>query len=454
MTDRISTALTYAEEHHDNTLSGFKDFLRIRSVSSMPEHDADMTVAAQWLVKRMNEIGMKRVEIFPTLGHPIVYGECLDAGADKPTVLIYGHYDVQKPDPLEDWNSDPFEPTTVGDNLYARGVSDNKGDIVAALAALGALDNTGGLPINVKLMFEGEEEVATGNLPPFLDAQRELLSCDFCLNVDGGMHAEGIPSIDYSLRGMALFWLEVNGPRQDIHSGQYGGTVQNPIHVLSGLIAKLHDENGRIAVPGIYDDVRPLGEDERTLLAKAGKDEAYFLEASGVPALWGDPDYTPVERVGARPTCEVLMFKAGEEKTAITASAKALISFRLVPDQKPEEIHRQFDDFIAANMPPTVTWTLTYRGGSNASVMDLDSPYLQTLSRTLETVWGQPPVYGRVGGGIPVVAALAQQLGIQTVLTGVSLPDDNFHGPNEKIHLPSWRGGIKVLIHYFVELAN
>lgn len=450
-----SAALTYLEENHERFQSELIELLRIPSISHDPAYKHDMDKAARWLANKLRTIGMDHVEILPTAGHSVVYGESLNGGTSGPTVLVYGHYDVQSPEPLEDWKSKPFEPDIRNENLYARGASDMKGQTLAAVNAVEAILKTENLPINIKFLIEGEEEIGSKHLNEFLVAHREKLACDLSLNTDaGGMPDAGTPSICYSLRGGASFKLDIFGPTQDIHSGEYGGVIQNPIHVLSRLIADLHDAHGHVTLPGFYDKVRRIDEEEHAELARLPFDDEFLLRHSGAPALWGEPEFIPAERIGARPTMEVVMFNAGQPKSAIPAGASARFAFRLVPDQDPNEVHQQFRRYLEAHAPPTVRWELEFRGGGHGIITSRKSPEVLAMKNALQTAFGREPIFQRVGGGIGAVLMFKQTLGIDSVLTGFSLYDDNFHGPNEKLHLPTWRKGMAALVHFFHNLVN
>lgn len=450
----LKPSLEYAKNNKESFITEMKYFLSIPSISTNKENKADMQVAADWLKEQLAEAGMPRVEIISTERHPIVYAENLEAGGESLTVLIYGHYDVQRPDPLDDWDTNPFDPIIKEENLYARGAADNKGDICTAIAALKSIHNHGSLPINIKVLFEGEEEVGSGSVKKFIPQNGDLLAADFCLNLDSGLADYDKPAITYGLRGGVVFKLQVFGPKQALHSGIYGGLVQNPINVLSALIAKIHDEDGRITLPRFYDSVKPISAQEKEILNSEPVDEAKLIKEYDIPALWGDPDFTPIERVSVRPTCDVLKFRAGENKTAISASASASISFRMVADQDGEEIHQQFREFLDEHTPPTVTYQLDLLGGNVGSTMELDTPFIQAMRKAIESVWDKPAVLMRSGGSIPIVSMLQKDLGLDTVLTGITLPDANLHGPNEKIHLPTWEKGIQTLIHFFYLLAE
>ncbi|MGE5463110.1 MAG: dipeptidase [Syntrophothermus sp.] len=450
-----SPALTYLEENHDRFHNELIELVRIPSISIEPEHAQDIQRAAGWLADKLRSMGVEHVEILPTAGHPVVYGDWLHGGPSTPTVLIYGHYDVQFPQPLEDWKSEPFAPEVRGENLYARGVSDMKGQMLAALNAVEAILKTESLPMNLKFLLEGEEEIGSKNLNEFLVQHRQKLACDFALTTDaGGMPDPDTPAICYSLRGGVGFIVDLFGPSQDIHSGEFGGTIQNPIHVMSQLIAGLHDENGHVTLPGFYDRVRKLNEDERAELARLPFDEAYLLKHSGAPALWGEPEFTPLERTVARPTAEVVHFVAGAPKSAIPAKATARFSFRLVPDQDPDEIQQAFRNYVKTHLPPTVTSRLELTGANPGLILDPRSPEVQAMKDALQAAFGNPPILQRGGGGIGAVGMFKKTLGVNTILTGFSLPDDNFHGPNEKLHLPSWKKGMEALVHFFHNIAR
>jgi acetylornithine deacetylase/succinyl-diaminopimelate desuccinylase-like protein len=450
-----SSALKYLEENHERFQNELIELLRIPSISHDPAHKADMDKAAQWLADKLRAIGLNNVEILPTSGHSVVYGEWLKGGDASPTVLIYGHYDVQSAEPLEDWKSQPFEPAVRNDNLYARGASDMKGQTLASVNAVEALIKSDELQLNIKFLLEGEEEIGSKHLNEFLIAHREKLTADFSLNTDaGGMPDAETPSICYGLRGGASFILNIFGPSQDLHSGEYGGVIQNPIHVLSRLIADLHDENGHVSLPGFYDKVRKIDAAEHAELARLPFDDAFLLKHSGAPALWGEPEFIPAERIGARPTMEVVMFEAGQPKSAIPAKASARFAFRLVLDQDPNEVHQQFRGYLENHAPSTVKWELQFLGGGLGIITDRKSPAVAAMQAALQTAFGRLPVFQRSGGGIGAVLMFKHTLGIDSVLTGFSLYDDNFHGPNEKLHLPTWKKGMTALIHFFHGLGD
>ena len=456
MVEQRETALKYARENKESFLKAYQEILAIPSISTEQAQNADIHCAAEWMATQLRSLGMQKVQLFPTpTNHPVVYGEWLGAPG-APTVLIYGHYDVQPVDPLDLWKTDPFTPTVIGENIFARGASDMKGQALITLKAAEALVKTGGLPVNVKWLFEGEEEIGSPSLEVFIAGHKELLACDFAVNPDSGMMGMDYPTITYALRGLAYFELRVFGPAHDLHSGMYGGVVHNPANALAELIAGMHDENGRVTLPGFYDKVRPLSKEERQELARLPIDEKHFLEQTGVPALYGEPGFTANERTGARPTLDVnglLSGFTGEgSKTVIPAWAMAKISTRLVPDQDPEEVHQQLLCYLEENAPADIRWEVKVMAGSLASISDRDNVGVRAMAKALETVWGKKPYFTREGGSIPVVGDMQRLLGVESVVCGFSLPDDNIHAPNEKQHLPTWQRGIDAYIHFFLNL--
>ena len=458
MSDARINALQYAHDHRDLFLEELLEFLRIPSISTDPAHQSDMIRAAEWLESKLKSMGVQKAQLFPTQKHPIVYGEYLFAGSSAPTVLIYGHYDVQPADPLDLWQTDPFEPVIKGNELYARGSSDMKGQILATLKAVESVQLVGRFPVNIKFLFEGEEEIGSPNLPEFLEKNHVLLSSTVALNPDAGMISAEIPTIVYALRGLDYFEVQVFGPDRDLHSGLFGGVIHNPAQVLCDLIAGMHDADGKVTLPGFYESVRPLQEEERKELSRLPIQEEFYYKQTGVAAFWGEEGYSLVERVGARPTLEVngmLSGFVGEgQKTIIPSSAMAKISMRLVPDQDPAEVHQQLLKYLEQHAPKSVKWSAKLLSSGAAGITDRNQPATQALVKALETVWGVRPVFKREGGSIPVVSDMQHYLGIDSVLTGFGLPDDNIHSPNEKLHLPTWNKGIDALINFFYNLAD
>ena len=457
MSDARQGALDYAKQNRERFLADLKELVAIPSVSMQDEHKDDMVRAAEWLAARLTGLGMDNVQLLPTAKHPVVFSEWMGAGKDAPIVLIYGHYDVQPVDPLDLWKTQPYDATRQGDLLFGRGTSDMKGQAVATLVAVESIMRTSGLPVNIKWLFEGEEEMGSPSMEAFLPEHKELLTADFCLNPDAGMIAADKPTITYGLRGLAYFDVFVWGPDHDLHSGLYGGTVLNPAQALIELIAGMHDDQGSITLPGFYDSVRPVSAEEHADMEKLPMDEAFYKSQTGVPELWGEPDYLPVERVGLRPTLEVngiLSGYTGEgSKTVLPAKAMAKISCRLVPDQEAHEVHKQLVQYMEENAPKSVHWEVKLLNAGSSAITDRGLPAIQSMAQAMEKVWGQPPLFKREGGSIPVVAMLQNNIGAESILCGSSLPEDNVHAPNERLHLPNWYKGIDALIHFFYNLA-
>ena len=450
MTDQ---AIAYARQNAPAFLDDLKALVRIPSISTLPENRPDMQRTADWLADRLRRLGFDHVSTLPTAKHPVVYADWLNAGNRKPTLLYYGHYDVQPPDPLKLWRTPPFEPTIVGKNMYARGASDMKGQLIAFLKALESIVRTGSMPVNLKVMLEGEEEVGSPSLRAFMKKYRDLLACTYCLNGDGGIQAPDIPSITYTLRGLTYFEVRVHGPAGDLHSGEFGGAVENPANVLCRVIAGMHDRHGHVTLPGFYDQVRPLSKQERAEGKHALRVDAWWLEHTGAPALGGGEEgYTPTERATARPTLDVnglLSGFTGEgSKTVLPSTAMAKFSMRLVPDQDPAAILRSLGRYLEAHMPPTVTWELIEHASSRPAIVERDSAAVRTATLALEQVWGKKPIFTRQGGSIPVVGLVQEILGVDSLLLGFGLPDDNLHAPNEKLHLPNFRRGVETYIRY------
>jgi acetylornithine deacetylase/succinyl-diaminopimelate desuccinylase-like protein len=457
MTEHEITAINYSNTHRPQFLNSLVELLSIPSISTSPDHTSFMLEAANWVANQLTSLGFTNVKVVPTPRHPIVYGQRI-VDPTLPTVLIYGHYDVQPAEPLDLWVFDPFTPTQRGDNLFARGASDMKGQVVATLSAVQSILSSGEFPVNVKYIVEGEEEIGSPNLTAFLHENKDLLACSFALNPDSGMVGAEIPTIVYALRGLAYFELRVYGPAHDLHSGLFGGVVHNPAIVLSELIAGMHNSQGQITLPGFYQRVIPLDPEERADLAQLPMSDEFYLTNTGAPVLYGEDGFTAQERVGARPTLDVnglySGFTGAGSKTVIPAWAMAKISMRLVPDQDPVEVQAQLVQYLEQKAPKTVRWELTSFANSPAAVTDRNHPAVSALKDALQTVWGTPPVFKREGGSIPVVLDMQKILGVDSVLTGFGLPDDNLHAPNEKLHLPTWYKGIDALVHFFFNLKE
>ncbi len=456
--EKRDLALNYAEQMKEQFLGELIDFIRIPSISTDPEKKEAMVSAANWLKNKLESIGMNNVRIFPTKGHPIVFAECFCAESQAPTVLIYGHYDVQPVDPIDLWQSDPFEATPRGENLHARGASDMKGQVTASIFAVESIMANGKTPVNIKFLIEGEEEIGSPNLVNFIETHKDLLHCDAILNPDAGMIAADIPTITFGLRGMAYFEVRVHGPKHDLHSGLFGGIIHNPAQVLCELIAGMHDQEGRITLPGFYDDVLPLTPEERAELARLPMTDEYYKKNSGVSTLYGEAGYTNIERVSVRPTLEVNGFYSGfigeGSKTIIPAWAMAKISMRLVPNQDPNKVADQLKTYLQQNAPETVRWEMIPLTSGYPSISDIHHPGTRALAKALEKVFQKKPVYKREGGSVPVVADTQRILGVESILSGFGLSDDNIHAPNEKLHLPTWYKGIQSLIHFFYNYAE
>jgi acetylornithine deacetylase/succinyl-diaminopimelate desuccinylase-like protein len=443
--------------HADERLESYKELVRIPSISALPQHAADCRRAAEWIAADLERIGMEHVEVAETGGHPVVYADWLHA-AGAPTVLVYCHYDVQPVDPLELWTSPPFEPVVVGDRILGRGVADDKGQLHLHLRATEALLATrGGLPVNLRFVFEGEEESSSIHLDAWLAANRERLASDFALISDTGFFEGNLPSITIALRGMMYAQVDVIGTEVDLHSGGYGGAVENPANALARIIAGLKDEDGRILIPGFYDDVIELSADDRRRIAELPFDEEAYLERLGLPALHGEAGYSTLERRGARPTLDVNGlwggFQGDGSKTIIPAHAHAKISCRLVSDQDPERIFEAFRDHVLAIAPPGVRVEVHLLGGGHPSLTPIDHPATQAAARALEATFGRAPLYVREGGSIPVCATFEQVLGLPVVLLGFDPPDQRAHAPNEWMDLANYETAIRTVARMWDEVA-
>ncbi|MBI4639926.1 MAG: dipeptidase [Candidatus Tectomicrobia bacterium] len=450
-------AIAFARSNHDRYLLEFKEFLAIPSISTLSEHKPDIQRAAEWVSAQMRNMGLQNVEIMPTAGHPVVYGEWSGAPG-KPTVLIYGHYDVQPVDPLNEWISPPFEPTIRGENIYARGASDMKGQDHAFLKALEALLANGELQVNVKVIMEGEEEIGSPNLEVFVEIHKDKLKCDLALNADSGILRPDLPSIVYGLRGIAYFEVWVYGPDHDLHSGIFGGSVHNPAQVLCELIAGMHDKDGHVTLPGFYDKVLVRSDEERAELARIPHSDEEWRRITGVPQLYGEKGFTTIERLGARPTLEVNGFLSGftgeGSKTVLPAKAMAKISMRLVPYQDDKAIEEQLKEYLRQNALPTVRWEVKNLASSPAVLVKRDTDGVRAAMAALEATFGVKPVFKLEGGSVPVVSMVQAQLGVDSILMGFGLPDDNLHSPNEKLHLPTYYRGIEAYIRFFSAVAQ
>jgi len=439
----------------DATRAELFDFLRIPSVSARSEHDADTRRCAEWLQGAMTRAGLS-VELHETAGHPIVLGEWRGAGPDAPTLLVYGHYDVQPAEPLELWESPAFEPTVRDGRIYARGSVDDKGQLFLHVKAIEAhLATAGVLPVNVIVLAEGEEEVGSEHLAEFVESHEERLRCDAVVISDSAMFAPGVPSILSSLRGLAYFQIDVVGPTGDLHSGSYGGAVVNPAMALARVLATLHDADGRVAIPGFYDAVRAWPEAVRAQMRALPFDEERFRAEVGAPALGGEAGYTVLERLWTRPTCEVNGLLAGYTgegaKTVLPARAMAKVSCRLVPDQDPATVERLMAEHVARVAPPGVTVTVRHLHGGRPWRAELEGPLFDAARRALATEFGREPVITGEGGSIPVVGDFARILGAPVLLVGFGLPGENAHVPHEWMSVENFEKGMRVMARLYAE---
>ena len=433
-------------------------FLRIPSISAAPEHKADVRRSAEWLAAALRRTGFGTVEVWETEndGHPAVYAE-RHVSDDAPTVVVYGHHDVQPVDPLELWESPPFEPTVRGEDLYARGAVDDKGQVLFHLLGLeAALAAYGEIGVNLKVLVEGEEELGSPNFPALLRANRERLRCDVVVVSDTGIFDKDTPSMCVGMRGLVYCQLDVYGPRVDLHSGSFGGGVPNPATEVARLVAALHDDERRVTIPGFYDRVVPLSDRERELMAALPFDEAAWLRDATSTATLGEAGYSTLERVGARPTAEVNGIWGGYtgtgQKTIVPATAHAKLSFRLVADQRPEEVEAAVRAWIAERLPDGLRHEVTFIGGVRPCLTPLDHPAVEAATRAMEEAFGKRVLYTREGGSGPE-ADLAEILEAPVVFLGVGLPDDRIHSPNEKVHLPYLVKGAEAAAYLWRELA-
>jgi acetylornithine deacetylase/succinyl-diaminopimelate desuccinylase-like protein len=457
MTTTTTDLEAYLDANRDRRMASYEAFLRIPSISALPQHAADCKRAAEFIADELRGMGVEHVEVSPTGGHPVVYGDWLHA-AGAPTVLVYGHYDVQPVDPLELWESPPFEPKVRDGRIVARGAADDKGQVHMHLRATEAILATKRrLPVNLRFLFEGEEESASEHLEKWLGGNRARLSADVAVISDTGFFEGNLPAITLSLRGLMYAQIDVTGAPVDLHSGGFGGAVENPANALARIIAELKGEDGRIRIPGFYDDVVELSRADRSALAELPFDEDAYREALGLPALVGEVGYTTLERRGVRPTLDVNGiwggFQGDGTKTIIPAHAHAKVSCRLVANQDPDRIFELFRDHVARVAPPGIRTTVTSLGGGRPSLTPLDHPATRAAARAIEAAFGRPPLYIREGGSIPVCASFERVLGLPVVLAGFTNPDDNAHAPNESMVLDNYERGIRAIARLWDEIA-
>jgi acetylornithine deacetylase/succinyl-diaminopimelate desuccinylase-like protein len=458
MNANINSAIKSAHKNYKNIISDLSEFLRIKTISADSNYSKEMASGAQWLVNYLKSLGAVETRILKTKKYPVVYGNLSIAGKNKPTILIYGHYDVQPVDPLELWKSDPFEPVIKNGLLFARGSSDMKGQMMVVLGAIKSIIGVDSLPVNLKFMFEGEEEIGSPSIRTFLTEHKELFKSDFVLNLDAGMISKDKPTIVYGLRGLAYFEIYITGPAQDLHSGLFGGVVYNPIQALSELISRMKNSEGVIQLPGFYDDVLPLSQEEKTALEKLGMDDKFYKDQTGVKRLYGEKGFSSTERVGARPTLDINGIFGGYigegPKTVIPSKAMAKLSMRLVPEQTPEKVKKQLVKFMEQNAPKEIKWELKMMTSDPASLTDMDFYGTRCFAQAIGEIWRIPPVYQRGGGSIPIVSHMQKILGLESVLSGFSLPEDNIHSPNERLDLDVFKKGIDTTIHFLYSIAD
>lgn len=448
----------YFKTNRETHLTQLNEFLRIPSISALSEHKKDMQSAAEWLVESLTKAGLENVSIDETDGHPVVYGDWLHA-EDQPTILVYGHYDVQPVDPLNLWETPPFEPTIRDNKLFARGASDDKGQVFMHIKAVEALmAKSGTLPVNVKFLIEGEEEVGSPSLEKYIQENQEKLAADVIVISDTGMYGPGQPAVCYGLRGLCGVQIDVQGPKGDLHSGLYGGGVQNPLHAITELLASFRDKEGTITIDGFYDNVRELSDEERSAYAALDFDEEGLKAEVGVDELFGEKGFSHLERTWTRPTLEINGIFGGFSgegiKTVLPAEASAKITCRLVPDQDPDEIVKKLKAHIEKHKPIGVTVEVTEFDKGKPFITPFEHPAIQAAGKSYEKVYHVPTAYTRGGGSIPIVAAFDEILGLPVVLMGFGLDTENFHAPNEHFHLENFDNGLRVIGDYYYQVAN
>lgn len=455
----MNQVLDFIEGQKGKHLSELFEFLKFESISTEPDKTEEVNNTAEWLKNHIKHIGFEKVEVFETKGHPIVYAEWLGAGADAKTVLVYGHYDVQPVDPIELWETPPFEPTIRNGKIFARGSADDKGQVFAHLKGLEAhLITNGKLPVNVKLIIEGEEEAGSSNLEPFVIEHKDMLKCDTILISDTEWYADGYPSICYALRGISYIEVKVVGPNRDLHSGSFGGAVDNPIQVLAWMINQLKDKDGKITIPGFYDNVLDVSDFERENFKKLPFDENEYKKDLSIGAVAGEIGYSTLERTWIRPSIDVNGIKGGYigegAKTVLPSEASAKISMRLVPNQSSEEITKKIEKYLNEIAPPTTKISVVHLHGGEPVMTPVDSPGIKAAVAAMKSAFGKEPVFMREGGSIPIVALFSKVLQAPPVLLGLGLPGDNIHSPNENFDLNNFYGGIKASALFFSEFAK
>jgi len=453
----MNQVVDFINVNRDRYVDELKQYLAIPSISALPQHAADVRRAAEWTAEALTAAGLQNVRLIETPGNPVVYGDWLNAPG-KPTILFYGHYDVQPVDPVELWTSPPFEATIRDGEIYARGAADDKGQVFMHIKAVEAhLKQSGSLPLNIRFFIEGEEEVGSANLDDFVRSHKQDLAADVVVISDSPMFDRGVPSICYGLRGLTYFQVDMRGTKSDLHSGSFGGAVANPAFVLASVLAQMKDRGGRIKITGFYDDVRPLSDAERAEWKKLPFNETKYRKELGAPKLFGESGYSTLERVWARPTFEVnglLSGFTGEgAKTVLPATAMAKVSMRLVPDQDPKKIGDLFEAYLQKVAPKTVELKVTRMHGGKPWMTEFDNKYVRAAGRAIEQGFGKSPVFNREGGSIPVVSTFQEELGLPSVLFGVGLPDENAHAPDERLDLGNFHNGIIASAYLYQEIA-
>ncbi|MFO1488519.1 MAG: dipeptidase [Verrucomicrobiota bacterium] len=454
----MQAVIDYLRSNQPRFVKELCDYVRFPSVSAQPAHAKDLKACAEWLVKHCRQIGLD-AKLCPTAGHPIVLAKTPKRPGRRPHFMVYGHYDVQPPEPFDLWKSSPFEPRIVGRSLFARGASDNKGQNLAHLKAVEAFLKTGTpLPCDLTFVIEGEEEVGSKSLATFLKQHRRELQCDAVVVSDTGMPGKNYPTLTYALRGIAAFEITLHGPSRDLHSGIFGGSVENPAMALAQLLAKMRDASGHITVPGFYDDVEKLSAYERKQFARLPYKESDYKKFLGVPELFGERGFTPLEQRSARPTFEINGLTSGYQgegsKTIVPSWARVKITLRLVPDQNPKEIILAVRKHLAKHCPPTVRMEIKSGHGAEPYLVSPTGEQAQAALRALKAAFGHEPVLMREGGSIPIVNDFKKILGADTLLLGLALPDDNAHSPNEKFDLDCFARGQRMSAHLWQELSG
>ena len=453
----MDSVVDFINVNRDRYIDELKEYLSIPSISALPDYAPEVIRCAKWTADELRRVGLENVRLVETEGYPIVCAEWLHAG-EAPTIIFYGHYDVQPVDPLDKWETPPFAATVRSGELYARGAVDDKGQIFMHFKAIEAcIKEKGALPVNIKLILEGEEEVGSENLDSFLRDRSSEYSGDVLVISDTPMFDRGVPSLCYGLRGLTYCQIDLRGTTSDLHSGSFGGAIANPAFVLSQLLAQMKDRSGRIKIPGFYDDVLPLKDEERAEYARLPFNERRFREELGSPKLFGEKGFTTLERMWARPTFEVNGLYSGftEEgaKTVIPAVAMAKVSMRLVPDQNPEKVGDLFEAYVRKVAPRTVDVSVTRMHTGKPWMTDFANPFVQAAGRAIERGFGRKPVFNREGGSIPVIASFEERLGLPAVLFGIGLPDENAHAPNEKLDLDNFHRGVISVAALYEEIG-